>query len=170
MEAYAKADELNRRNIPVLASIDFMDAPGWYAEMKKAEESDEDEEASEEELTEEEQNYREKQLEAWKAHVSNIRKLMDAGVPVGYASAGLSMGDLSEKLDVLLDEGGLSEEEVVALMTSNTAEILGLSGTHGSLATGKNASFSVFDKPMAEDKAKVLHNISNGIIYEFNGN
>ena len=171
-EAYAKSAELKRRNIPVLASIDFTDAPDWYKEMKKAEEDSSEEnkeEASEEEITEEEQQYRDKQLEAWKAEVTNIRKLMDAGVSVGYASAGLELKDLSEKLEILLDEGELSEADVVTLMTSNTASILGLNNTLGSLAKGKNASFTVFDKAMSEDKAKVLHSISNGTIHEFNG-
>lgn len=169
MEAYGKAEELKDRGIPVLASIDFMDAPEWYTERKKTEENDEEADESEE-LSDEEEAYREKQLEAWMAHVSNIRQLMDAGVKVGYATAGLNLRDMPEKLKVLLDEGGLSEEEVVMLMTSNTADILGVSMTHGSLEAGKNANFSVFDKPMTEDKAKVLHSISNGIIYEFNGN
>ena len=94
---------------------------------------------------------------------------MDAGVSVGYASAGLELKDLSKKLDILMDEGGLSEPEVVKLMTINTASILGLNNTLGSLAKGKNASFTVFDKAMSEDKAKVVYSISNGTIHEFNG-
>lgn len=173
-EAYAKAEELKQRNIPVLAGIDFTDAPKWYEQEKKEEDPDEkEEEASEEkeeEISEEEQAYREKRLEAWKAEVTNIKKLMDAGVAVGYASAGLELKDFSKKLKILLDEGGLSENDVVSLMTINTSNILGLNRTHGSLEKGKNASFSVFDKAMSEDKAKVLHSISNGIIHEFNGN
>lgn len=173
-EAYAKADELKRRNIPILAGIDFTDMPEWYAETKKKEDSEEDEkeeEASEEEeISEEEQAYREKQLEAWKAEVSNIKKLMDAGVPVGYASAGIELKDLDGKIEILLDEGGLTEGDLVSLMSINTANILGLNRTLGSLERGKNASFSVFDKAMSEDKAKVLYSISNGTIYEFNGN
>ncbi|MEX0724479.1 MAG: amidohydrolase family protein [Gracilimonas sp.] len=168
-EAYAKADELNRRNIPVLAGIDFTDAPDWYAEMKK-EDNDSEEASEEEEISEEEQMYREKQLEAWKAEVSNIKKLMDAGVSVGFSSAGLDLKDLTKKMEVLLDEGGLTENDLVALMSINTANILGLNRTHGSLQQGKNASFSVFDKAMTEDKAKVLHSISNGTIHEFKGN
>lgn len=173
-EAYAKAEELKQRNIPVLAGIDFTDAPKWYEEKKKEEEPDKKEEETseeeEEEISEEEQAYREKRLEAWKAEVTNIKKLMDAGVPVGYASAGLELKDFSKKLKILLDEGGLSENDVISLMTINTSNILGLNRTHGSLERGKNASFSVFDKAMSEDKAKVLHSISNGIIHEFNGN
>ncbi|MEX2605320.1 MAG: amidohydrolase family protein [Gracilimonas sp.] len=179
-EAYAKADELKRRNIPVLASIDFTDMPKWYAKMKKVEDSDKDpkkdeedeKEASkeeEEEISEEEQAYRDKQLEAWKAEVSNIKKLMEAGVNVGYASAGLDQKEYSSKLKILLDEGGLSEADAVKVMTANTANILGIEQTHGSLDKGKNASFSVFDKPMSEKKAKVLKSISNGIIHEFDG-
>lgn len=171
-EAYAKADELKRRNIPVLASIDFTDAPEWYVKMKKAEQSEKEEddtEKEEEEISEEEQAYRDKQLKAWKAEVTNIKKLMDAGVSVGYASAGLELKDLSKKMKILLDEGGLSEADVVKLMTSNTASILGVANTLGSLETGKNASFTVFDKAMSEEKAKVLHSISNGSIHEFEG-
>lgn len=164
-EAYAKADELKRRNIPVLAGIDFTEMPEWYAEDKKNEDSEE-----EEEITAEEQNYREKQLAAWKAEVSNIKKLMDADVTVGFSTAGLELKDLSSKIEILLDEGGLTENDLVTLMSINTANILGLNRTHGSLERGKNASFSVYDKAMTEEKAKVLHSISNGIIHEFNGN
>lgn len=179
-EAYAKADELKRRNIPVLAGIDFTEAPEWYTKMKKAEESEKDEETEkaeeetsekeEEEISDEEQAYRDKQLEAWKAEVTNIKKLMDAGVSVGYASAGLELKDLSKKMEILLDEGGLSEADVVKLMTLNTATILGIAKTLGSLETSKNASFTVFDKAMSEEKAKVLQSISNGTIHEFEGN
>ncbi|WP_020403004.1 amidohydrolase family protein [Gracilimonas tropica] len=171
-EAYAKADELKKRNIPVLAGIDFTDMPKWYKKQKEAEESDKEKEekAKVEEISDEEQAYRQKQLEAWKAEVTNIKKLLDAGVSVGYASAGLDLKELSEKMEILLDEGGLTENELVKLMTSNTASILGISQTHGALEKGKNASFSVFSKPMAEEKAKVLHAISNGTIYEFEGN
>lgn len=169
-EAYAKADELKRRNIPVLAGLDFTEAPDWYAEMNKDDESeDSDSDEMEEEISEEEQAYRDKQLKAWKAEVSNIKSLMDAGVKVGYASAGLELKDLNQKIEQLLEEGGLSDEDLVQLMTQNTANILGISSTHGSIEKGKNASFSVFDKAIFEDDAKIQHNITNGIIHELNG-
>lgn len=176
-EAYAKADELKRRNISVLASIDFTDAPDWYKKEKASDEDDEKEEVNEEEKeeemdeepSEEEQAYRTKRLEAWKAEVMNIRSLMDAGVKVGFATAGMDLKDLPDKMKILLDEGSLTEKEVVQLMTANTANILGFSKQLGSVSEGKNASFSVFDKAMNEDKAAVLHSISNGTIHEFKG-
>lgn len=170
-EAYAKAEQLKQRNIPVLAGIDFTEMPDWYKKQKEAEESEEsEEETTEEEVSEEEQAYRDKQLDAWKAEVTNIRKLMDAGVSVGYASAGLDLKDLFENFAILLDESELTEADIVKLMTANTASILDINRTHGSLEEGKNASFSVFDKAMSEEKAKVLHSVSNGTLYEFEGN
>ncbi|MTI87558.1 MAG: amidohydrolase family protein [Balneolaceae bacterium] len=174
-EAHAKADELNDRNIPVLASVDFTDAPEWYVKSKKKDDDKDDEDKKEEEedkekeeLTEEEKNYRERQLAAWKAEVTNIKKLLDAGVQVGYASNGMKLKDLNKKVKTLLDEGGLSENELLELMTLNTAGILGIDKAFGDIEKGKNASFSVFDKEMTEKKAKVLHSISNGEFYEFN--
>lgn len=178
LEAYAKANELKQRNIPVLASIDFPDAPDWYKKEKgtdKDKDKDDEKERKEEvsgdekseEITDEEKAYREKQLQAWKDEVSNIRKLLDANVNLGFAMAGLELKDLDKKIKILLDEGGLSEEELVRLMTVNTASILGIQNILGTVEKGRNASFSVFDKAFTDKNAKVIYNISNGGIHEF---
>ncbi len=180
-EASGVADELKRRNIPVLASVDVTKAPEWYAKSKKeAEKEKENEEAEEageteegdetedeEELSEEEQAYRDRQLAAWKDEVMNIKKLRDAGVMVGYASAGMELKDLRSKLEILLDEGGLTEEDLIDIMTRKTATILGINAAFGEVKRGANASFTVFDKPFTEKKAKATHSISNGKIHEF---
>lgn len=177
-EAYTMADELARRDIPVLASVELPDAPEWYAKQKKDEESDaedsddeekddEDSDDTEEELTEEEQHYRERQLEAYLARVQNIKNLREAGVKVGFSSNGLKLKELNKHIKVLLDEGELSEEELLTLMTTGTAEILGIAQTAGTLEEGNLAAFSVFTKPFTEEKTKVKHVISNGVIYDF---
>ncbi|MEX2364291.1 MAG: amidohydrolase family protein, partial [Balneolaceae bacterium] len=172
-EAYAKSDELKRRNIPVLASIDFTEMPKWYAKTKKDEDSEKEEDSDEEEksekeevVTDEEQAYRDRQIKAWKDEVTNIKKLIDAGVNVGYSSSGMDLKDLTKKLEILLDEGGLTEKDVVELMTTRTAQIIGVDRSFGNVTKGKNASFTVFDKPISEKKAKVLQSISNGVIHE----
>ncbi|MBO6524058.1 MAG: amidohydrolase family protein [Balneolaceae bacterium] len=161
-EAYAKADELKERNIPVLASIDISEAPEWYAAK-----NDTSKKEDMEEVTEEEQLFRDRQLEAWMAEAKNIKMLLDAGVMVGYSSHGMELKDASKAIKALLDEGGLTEEDLVKLMTTNTARILGIQQSFGSLETGKNASFTVFDKPFTEEKAKAVYSVSNGTTYEF---
>lgn len=171
-EAYKLADELKRRNIPVLASLDVNDAPDWYSDKKKeSKKKDSDDEEKEEEkaeeLTEEEQAYRERQLDAWKAELMNIRKLKEAGVQVGYASAGMELKDLAKKVELLLEEEAVTEKELLEIMTKGTAQILGINAVFGELEVGNNASFTVFDKAFTEKKAKATHSITNGLIYEF---
>jgi imidazolonepropionase-like amidohydrolase len=164
-EAYKEADELKRRNIPVLVSFDVDEAPKWYQDQKKAESDTTS--AEPEELTEEEQTFRDHQFASWKEHVTNIRALLDAGVQVGYSSAGLSPKDLSKKIEILLEEGELTEQEIIRILTVNTASILGVDASFGEVDEGKNASFTVFDKPVFEKKSKVVTSVSNGEIYEF---
>lgn len=161
-EAFAKADELKERNISVLASIDVSEAPEWYTAQNDTSKKEE-----KKELSAEEQQFRDRQLEAWTAEVQNIKKLMEAGVNVGYASGGMDLKDAAKKLEILLNEGGLTESDLVKLMTTNTAQILGIQQSFGSLQSGKNASFAVFDKPFTEKKAKAVYSVSNGSLYEF---
>lgn len=158
-----KASELADMDIPVLASVELPEKPGW---MKDDEDEDEEAESDEPE-SEEEERYRERQAEAYQAAAENIRTLLDEGVTVGFASIGLEADKLHEHLRGLNEEGGLSDDEILQLLTVNTAEILGSSETLGQLETGSNASFAVFDSPLLEEEAAVKMVISNGEVHEF---
>lgn len=154
-----KSSELNEMDIPVLASIELPEKPDW---MK-----DDDDEESDEPESEEEERYRERQAEAYRAAAENIRTLMDEGVNVGFASIGLEADKLHEHLRGLKEEGSLSDDEILQLLTVNTAEILDSNETLGQLETGFNASFAVFNSPFLEEEAAVKMVISNGEIHEF---
>ncbi|HCD51852.1 MAG TPA: hypothetical protein DEQ34_05360 [Balneolaceae bacterium] len=170
-EAYAKAEELKSRKIPVLVSFDIADAPGWYKEekkkAKKAESDTTDTEMKKEELSDEEQHFRDRQLKAWTMQAKNIRMLLDTGVKVGFTTQGTSFKNMAGKIEVLLDEGELTEEEIIQIMTSGTAQILGINKSFGKVAKGMNASFTLFDKPVFEKKSKAVSSVSNGTIHEF---
>ena len=157
---YSKADQLAGMGIPVLASIDLPEKPEWM----KVEEGD-DEEG--EKISEEQARFRERQAEAYRAAAENIRTLLDAGVKVGFASAGLTAGDFHEAVRNLRDEGNLSESEILKIFTRNTAEILGVDSASGDLQSDRVASFAVFEAPFFEEEAKVQMVISNGVIHEF---
>lgn len=154
-----KASELEELGIPVLASIEFPEKPKW---MK-----DDEEDSEEESISSEEQSYRERQEKAYNSAIKNIKTLLDEDVRVGFASAGLNADKLLESLRTLKEEGDLSDEEILQILTVNTAEILESSETLGQLESGFNASFAVFDSPFLDEKAKVKMVISNGEIHEF---
>jgi len=165
-EAYRKAEELRRRGIPVLASIDLPEKPEWKVkeEQEAAEEPGEEQEM---EITEEMRIFRDKQLAAYRAHIDNIRKLIEAGVKVGYASNGLDACEISVQMRTLKQEAGLSDAQIIAMFTQNTADILGSGSSLGDLEKGRIASFSVFTKPFTEEGARVKYSVSNGRMTEF---
>ena len=176
MEAYKVADQLNERDVPVLASINFPEKPKW-----KKDESDEDEEddkkedkkkkkdkKKEEKVTEEMQQFRDKRWAAYEKRYENIKSLMEVGVEVGFASADLELKELGKRLKDWKEYGDVTDSEMMRIMTINTANILGRGNTLGEIKTGNVASFSVMSKPFMDKEAKVLYSISEGMLNEFN--
>lgn len=163
-EAYKKADELNRRNIPVLASIDLPEEPEW----RVAEDEEEEKEKERiEEVTEEMRIFRDKQLQAYEAHITNIAKLLDAGVTVGYASNGLKLSDIQKNINTLTEEGNLSDTQVLQMLTQSTADILGYGQKFGNLEQGQMANFTVFTEPFTDEESKATYSVTDGEITEF---
>lgn len=158
-EAWKVADELSSRNIPVLASIDFPDEPDWRSE---------EEESAEEELTDFDRQFRDKQWNAYLERIQNVRTLMDSGVRVGFASAGMDLGDFGDHLQTWLEHGDVSPEEILQILTVNTAEILNQPNMLGTMRNGRVASFSVMDAPFTEEDAQTLYSVSEGSLADFN--
>lgn len=159
MEAYEVADELNERDIPVLASINFPEKPDWVKE-------DEDEEADEA-VSEQEKAFREKRWAEYQKRYKNIKSLMDAGVEVGFATAGLELKDLGSRLEDWQEYGDVDAGEMLQVMTANTASILNKGQTLGEVEDGRVASFTIMSKPFMEDEAKVVYAVSEGELSEF---
>lgn len=166
-EAYKVGSELKKRGIPVLASVDLPEKPEWKVKEEKAKEDTTVTETEMEEIPEEMRIFRDKQLAAYQADVENVKKLIDAGVKVGYASNGMELKELKGHLKRLSEEGGLSDAAILKMLTLQTSEILGVSNRVGDASQGKIASFSVFTKPFTDDKAEVLYSVSAGKLTEF---
>ncbi len=158
-EGFQQAEELRKRNIPVLASVDFPEEPGWRVKEREGED--------EAEVTEEMRRFRERQLQAYQARITNIQRLIEAGVKVGYASNGMKIEDLKKHIQILMDEGGLSENQILAMLTQHTADILGIGDKTGDLKQGHVASFTVFTRPFTEAEAQALYSVSGGKLSEF---
>lgn len=159
-EAYKQAEELKKRNIPVLVSFEMPKEPKWKKKEEKKKKAGE-------KLTDEMKHFRERQLQAYQAKIKNIKRLMEAGVRVGYASDGAELSDLGKNIKTLKNEGGLTDEQILHLYTQATADILGYGQKMGDLKQGRLASFTVFTKPFTEEKTQALYSVSDGKITEF---
>lgn len=172
-EAYKTAEELRRRDIPVLAGIDLPEKPDWMsADGEENNENDEeggeekDRNTKQQEVTEEMQHFRERQQKAYEERINNIKSLRESGVRVGYGSNGLKISDIRKNLLVLKEEAGMMEPQLLNMLTQSTADILGYGQRLGDVKEGRLANFTVFDNPFTEEKAKGLFSVSNGEVTE----
>lgn len=148
-EAHTQAAELARRKVPVLVSFALPAKPDTT-----------------EGKTDEERAWKERQSQAWSASVRNIRTLLDAGVLVGFASNGLKPGDLKKSIELLLTEGGLTEAEMVGILTVNTATILGLQVVAGDVKSGNLADMVVTTAPITDKSTRILYTVTAGDLTE----
>lgn len=148
-DAHEHATELARRNVPVLASFSLPARPDTTAGK-----------------TDEEVAWKARQSGAWTASVRNIRTLLDAGVRVGFASNGLKPADLKKNIEILLSDGGLTEAELVRIMTTNTAAILGLNTIAGDIRTGHLADMVVTTGPITASSTRTRYTVTAGDLTE----
>jgi N-acetylglucosamine-6-phosphate deacetylase len=71
-----------------------------------------------------------------------------------------------KNLDLLISDGGLTEADVVKMMTSSTATILGLNTVAGDIRTGRLADLVVTTKPLATKNTKILYTVTGGQLTE----
>ncbi|MAD79625.1 MAG: hypothetical protein CMJ50_02110 [Planctomycetaceae bacterium] len=86
----------------------------------------------------------------------NARKLVDAGMKVGLRAA--SDSDLKEILFLagLFQQGGLSQREVLRMLTQWPAEMLGVEDRVGTLEEGKDADFVILSGQPFHTRTQVL--------------
>lgn len=145
-QAHSVSAELVRRKIPVLVNIDMPARPDSASTD------------NEERLA-----WNTRQQAAWSAQVRNIRTLLDAGVRVGFASNGLKPADIRKNLDLLVSDGGLTEAEVIKLLSSETASILGVGTVAGDIRTGRLADLVVTTNPFPSKGSRIVYTVTAGI-------
>jgi imidazolonepropionase-like amidohydrolase len=107
-------------------------------------------------------------LRHWYLAPENPARLSDAGLSFSLTTHGLDkpanfMPNLRKAI-----ERGLNKESALAALTSNPAELLGVSGSHGSIESGKVANFIVADGDIFEDGTRIADVWIEGQRYKIN--
>jgi hypothetical protein len=150
--SWMMASELAQKNVAVLASLNFPAKPSFMSQTAKD---------SVDKRTAEHIAHNQRQEEAWKAEVANIKKLMDSGVMVGFSGVGLRSADFSARVKDLKD-AGLSDLNILQLFSSNTAKIIGHGNLLGDLKKGMIAGFGVYTHPISDSKSKLNYSVAFG--------
>lgn len=157
-EAWHVADMLADANIPVIVNLELPDAP------EKKEKKKEDGEA--EEMTEEMKKLKRRSQERLKEYESQAATLAKAGIAFGFTTVDAKPGDIRASLRRMI-ENGLTEEQALAALTTNPAQMFGVSNQLGTLEKGKIGNLVVSTSPYFEEDAKVKYVLIDGHLFEY---
>jgi len=145
-------DELDNESVSVFMSVDVPEQP----EM-----SDDGDDVSEEVA-----QLEARRLEFYNRHMEQFDALRAAGITFGFSTMGVS-GSKIKKNIVSMQEFGFDSSEALAALTTNAAELLGISNITGTLESGKLGNAVVTTGPYFSDGSDVKMVFVDGHKYEY---
>jgi imidazolonepropionase-like amidohydrolase len=134
---FRRLDEIAAARLPVVVTMDFPKTPDVSDPRKDESVSLRD-------------------LETWALAPRNTKKLLDAGVDVSLGTARLkNRGDFPARARRAM-QSGLSEDELLACLTTRPAQQLGLGAVLGTIEPGRMANLVLVDGPLFGEKTHVL--------------
>ena len=100
-----------------------------------------------------------------KKYLGNAADLSNAGLSFGFTTLGVKPTDLLGNVRLMI-ENGLDEDAALAALTTNPADILGVSSSMGSVDVGKMANLVVTDGPVFDEKSNIRYVFVDGTRYE----
>lgn len=150
-EGWFLIDDLQGSDVEILMSLNLPDEP---------------ELSEEEEKTDEMVRLEERRQEAYQRFLSQYTEFNEAGIRYAFSTMGTTSGNVKENLEKLV-ASGLSEDVALAALTTDAAELLGISGIAGTLDAGKIGNAVVTTAPYFQEDSKVKYVFVDGEKYEF---
>lgn len=165
-QGWHMADELSKKNIPVLISMDLPSAKEKGKKDKKSKGKEEKAEKKNDPFKAEKAALEKRRDEELKKHLTQAATLEKAGVLFGFSTLDVKSKDVRGNLRKMI-ENGLSENAALAALTTIPAKMLGVSDALGSVEQGKIANLVITDKPYFEEKSNVRYVFVDGHKYEY---
>lgn len=90
----------------------------------------------------------------WVERSQNIKRLIDAGVPVAFSSFGGNLSDFLKNVRKVIATG-VPRDTALKCMTSGAATILGVGDRVGTIEVGKQANLVLMSSDFADEKSEV---------------
>ncbi len=100
-------------------------------------------------------------------YLATAATLYDTGLNFGFSTKDVKTTDIHGNLRKMIATG-LSEDAALASLTTIPAELLGLSGSMGSVERGKMANLVVSKGPIFDDSSKIRYVFVEGQKFEYN--
>jgi imidazolonepropionase-like amidohydrolase len=99
-------------------------------------------------------------------YTSQAAAFQKAGVVFGFSTLSAKASDVRANLRRMI-KAGLTEDQALAALTTNSAQLLGLSDRLGTIDNGKIANVVITDKPYFHEKANVRYVFVDGVMYKY---
>ncbi|MBL7846006.1 MAG: amidohydrolase family protein [Cyclobacteriaceae bacterium] len=106
-----------------------------------------------------------RKMEAIQNYAAQAAAFQKAGVTFGFSTMSAKTKDIPANLRRMI-AAGLSEDAALAALTTNPAQLLGLSDRMGTVDNGKMANLVITDKSYFNEKAKVRYVFVDGVMYK----
>ena len=150
------ADQIKGQDMPLILSLDLP------KEIKEEKKDDKEEKEADEEV----EALTKRKMEAYKNHVGQAAAMAGKEIPFSIATVGTKAKDIRANLNRMI-KAGLSEDQMLAALTTEPAKLLGVSDVLGTVEKGKIANLVVTDKPYFEEKSNVRMVIADGHLFEY---
>lgn len=145
--------KIKASGLPVLLSMDLP-------------KSMEEEKDSTKVISEDKQKLIDRKKEAIASYQMQAAEFSKNGVKFGFSFLDTKPGDISKKVEILL-ENGMSGDDILRALTMDVAEILGIENVAGSVEKNKLANIILTDGVLFEKKTNIVYTIVEGKMYKY---
>lgn len=150
-QAYKLQKKIKAMNIPVVISLD----------LPKEEKEKDKKSKKEDDMSDDMKKLLERSKAAKKEYTSQAAMLEKANIPFSISLTDVKSADIQKNMRRLI-KAGLSEDKALAALTTNPAQLLGISSIAGSIEKGKVANLVVTDTTYFKEKANVRYVFVDG--------
>lgn len=161
-QAYKLTDKLKSKNIPVIISLSL---PKEKPEKKDKKDEKEEKKDVDEEIDADMKVLMEKAKLAKAEYASQAALLEKANIPFSISLLDIKPTEVHKNLRRII-KAGLSEKAALAALTTNPANLLGLSAVAGTIERGKIANLIITDTSYFNEKANVKYVFVDGKKYK----
>jgi Amidohydrolase family len=172
-EAFDALDELEQASVPLFLTLNLPKKPKWMAKVEQdsldtlmASYNAETRTATFRDLEAEKRNLEAKQLISRARYASVAADLRERGLHFGFSTKGVKPGELRSNIREMISRG-LSEDDALAALTTDAADLLGVGESLGSVEKGKIANLLVVDGPLFGEKTHYRYMFVEGNKFEY---
>ena len=169
-EAWELADLLAERGVGVILDLGFPDEPDDPADAKDVEPASPRPGAGWPRPLAFDDHFPRRLVQdrhdRWLERVSGAARLLEAGVPLAFASFGGEPGELVKGVRTAIEHGGLSADDALTVLTRGARRVFGSSAPSGELVPGDTAFVAGWDGDPLAEKSHVKLLIVEGRLFD----